>query len=139
MAVTAVTTMMTMMTDPPNPELLGDMDDDDDDDDETQPLPAAKKVAAAPPSAKKGGMKNALAGISVCFTGAQPRLRSTLEKMVEDNGGTVLGGVSKNLTYLVMANPDSNSTKAQKARAFGTKCINLDSLEKFIRERGGAV
>jgi DNA ligase (NAD+) len=82
---------------------------------------------------------SALVGKSVCFTGAQPRKRSDLEKMVEENGGEVKDGVTKGLTYLVMADPGSTSSKAKKARDLGTECIDLAALEKIIRDAGGVV
>jgi NAD-dependent DNA ligase len=81
----------------------------------------------------------ALKDKSVCFTGAQPRKRSELEKMVQENGGTVLDHVTKGLTYLVLADPDSGSTKAKKAREYGTLCIDLETLERLIRESGGSI
>lgn len=85
------------------------------------------------------GAAKALSGKTVCFTGAQPKKRSVLEKIVTENGGEVLDRVTKGLSYLVMADPDSASSKAQKAREYGTECIDLAMLEKLIREAGGVV
>ena len=79
-------------------------------------------------------VSRALKDKSVCFTGAQPRKRSELEQMVQENGGTVVDHVNKGLTYLVMADPTSSSTKAKKAREYGTKCIDLAELERIIRD-----
>jgi len=81
----------------------------------------------------------ALSGKSVCFTGAQPRKRSDLEKMVVVNGGEVRDSVTKGLTYLVIADPGSTSSKAKRAREVGTECIDLAALERIIREGGGVV
>ena len=81
----------------------------------------------------------ALTGKSACFTGAQPRKRSDLEKMVVVNGGEVRDSVTKGLTYLVMADPGSTSSKAKRAREVGTECIDLAALERIIREGGGVV
>ena len=64
---------------------------------------------------------------------------SVLEQIVQDNGGTVLDRVTKGLTYLVMADPDSESTKARKAREYGTECIDLATLEGIIKKNGGVV
>jgi DNA ligase (NAD+) len=89
--------------------------------------------------AAAAALSAALAGKSVCFTGAQPRKRSELEKMVQANGGTVLDRVTKGLTYLVMADPESGSSKAKKARAYGTECIDLAKLETLITENGGTI
>jgi len=65
-----------------------------------------------------------LAGLSFCFTGAMSRPRKELENMALDAGAEVKKSVSAGLTHLVMANPDSTTTKAQKARKLGTKCIS---------------
>ena len=88
-------------------------------------------------SAAVKAKSSALEGRSVCFTGAQPRKRNELEKMVEENGGTVFDRVTKGLTYLVMADPGSGSSKARKAREYGTECIDLAALEKLIKDGGG--
>jgi len=61
---------------------------------------------------------------SFCFTGALSIKRAEAEKMVEDNGGSVKSSVGKGLSYLVIADPTSNSSKAVKARSLGTKCID---------------
>jgi len=71
-----------------------------------------------------------LAGKSYCFTGAASRPRKELQALVEQNGGEVKGSVSKGLDYLVMADPNSTSTKAQKARKLGTTVIGE---EDFLR------
>ena len=65
-----------------------------------------------------------LAGKTFCFTGALGRPRKELEKLVEDRGGALLSGVTKDLNYLVMADPGSGSSKAQKAKQYGTECID---------------
>ncbi len=65
-----------------------------------------------------------LAGKTFCFTGALGRPRKELEKLVEERGGTLLSGVTKELNYLVMADPSSGSSKAQKARQYGTECLD---------------
>ncbi|MGW8178198.1 MAG: BRCT domain-containing protein, partial [bacterium] len=65
-----------------------------------------------------------LAGLSFCFTGAMSRPRKELENMALDAGAEIKKSVSAGLTHLVMANPDSTTTKAQKARKLGTKCIS---------------
>jgi DNA ligase (NAD+) len=65
-----------------------------------------------------------LAGKSFCFTGALSRPRKELEQLVEDRGGTLLNGVTNELNYLVMADPLSGSSKAQKAQKYGTQCLD---------------
>ena len=65
-----------------------------------------------------------LAGKTFCFTGALARPRKELEQLVETNGGTLLAGVTKELHYLVMSDPQSGSSKAQKAKQYGTECLD---------------
>lgn len=79
------------------------------------------KVGVVPVTKKASGP---LSGKSFCFTGALSKPRATFEKMVEDRGGTLLAGVTKELNYLVMEDPTSGSSKAVKAAAYGTKCID---------------
>lgn len=65
-----------------------------------------------------------LAGLTFCFTGSLSKPRKELEQLVEERGGTLLAGVTKDLKYLVMADPGSGSSKAQKAAKYGTLCID---------------
>ena len=64
------------------------------------------------------------------------RLVGTRE--VESRGGRVLGSVTKELRYLVIADVESTSTKAEKARKLGTKLITEDQLFELIAEREAA-
>jgi DNA ligase (NAD+) len=50
--------------------------------------------------------------------------RPALQKMVEDAGGSVKKSVGKGLHYLVIADPNSTSSKADAARKFGTTLIS---------------
>lgn len=72
-----------------------------------------------------------LSGLSFCFTGAMAYKRSELEKMVVDNGGTI-SSVNKTLTYLVQADPNSTSSKSEKAKKFGTKIISPESFLEML-------
>jgi len=74
----------------------------------------------------------ALTGKTVCFTGKTTRKRGELEGLVVANGGTVKGSVTKGLTYLVMADPGSGSTKATAAKKNGTKCITEDEFLAMV-------
>lgn len=69
-------------------------------------------------------VKGSLTGISVCFTGKSTMKRGDLEGLVKVHGGTVKSSVGKGLNYLVMADPESGSSKAQAARKLGTKVIS---------------
>src|SRR4029079_14291292 len=76
-----------------------------------------------------------LAGLTFCFTGSATRPRAELTRDVESRGGRVLGSVTKELNYLVIADVNSTSTKAEKARKLGTKLINEDLLFQLIAEK----
>ena len=75
-----------------------------------------------------------LTGKSFCFTGAMEYKRKDLQDMVTAQGGTNLDSVTKNLTYLVIADPNSTSGKAKKARDLG---ITLISPEQFLEMVNG--
>lgn len=92
------------------------------------------KVGVVPVAPAEGGP---LAGLSFCFSGAQNRPRKELEAIVENNGGAVRSSVTKGLSYLVLADPNSTSSKAQKARKLGTEIIDGDTFEALVAERGG--
>lgn len=72
-------------------------------------------------------IRGKFSGMSFCFTGTMENKREDLEQMVQDNGGEAKDSVTKKLTYLVAA--DTTTTKASKARKYGTKCI---SEEEFL-------
>jgi len=73
-----------------------------------------------------------LNGLSFCFTGVLNTLkRSEAEKMVKDLGGTI-GGVNKNLTYLITNDTSSGSNKNEKAKQLGIKVIDEDAFLKLI-------
>ena len=71
---------------------------------------------------------------SFCFTGAMEYKRKDLQAMVTAHGGTNLDSVTKNLAYLVIADPNSTSGKAKKARELG---ITLISPEQFLEMVNG--
>lgn len=74
---------------------------------------------------------NSLNGKSFCFTGTMKNKRKDLEAKVIDFGGVVHDGIKKNpLTdYLVIADPNSTSSKAVAARKLG---VNLISEDNFL-------
>ncbi len=74
-----------------------------------------------------------LTGSSVCFTGSMVNKRPVLEQMASDAGGTVKGSVGKGLTYLVIADPNSTSSKAVAARKNGTKCISEEEFLAMVK------
>jgi DNA ligase (NAD+) len=88
------------------------------------------EVGVVPVAPAAGGV---LSGKSFCFTGALSRPRKEYERMVEANGGTILSGVTKDLSYLVLSDPTSGSSKAEKARKYGTQCIDEAAFMELLR------
>lgn len=74
-----------------------------------------------------------LTGSSVCFTGAMKNKRPLLEKMAADAGAEIKNSVGKGLTYLVIADPNSTSSKAQAARKLGTELITEDQFLDMVK------
>ncbi len=67
-------------------------------------------------------------GKSFCFTGKMENKRKELEAIAIENGHSI-GSVSKNLDFLVIADPNSESSKAVKARKLG---VTLISEQEFL-------
>lgn len=74
-----------------------------------------------------------LTGKSICFTGAMKNKRPVLEKMAADAGADIKSSVGKGLTYLVIADPHSTSSKAVSARKLGTTLISEDDFLKLVQ------
>jgi DNA ligase (NAD+) len=70
-----------------------------------------------------------LKGKTVCMTGFRD---ASMESAIEDAGGSVKSSVSKQLDYLVAADPTSTSGKAQKARDYGTKVISQEQMWSML-------
>lgn len=70
-----------------------------------------------------------LNGVSFCMTGFRD---SALQEAIESKGGSIKSSVSKGLTYLIVLDTNSTSSKAEKARSLGTKIINVDEARNMI-------
>ena len=71
-----------------------------------------------------------LTGQSFLFTGTLPALkRSDAEAMVEVNGGSILGGVSSKLNYLVVG--EDAGSKLEKAKKINS--IKIISEAEFLK------
>lgn len=81
----------------------------------------------------KDKIHGSLTGKSVCFTGSMKNKRPILEKMAADQGADVKGTVGKGLTYLVIADPNSSSSKAVAARKLGTVLISEDEFLDLVK------
>lgn len=71
-----------------------------------------------------GPASTKLQGQTFCFTGSMVSDRKTLEEMVTDNGGEVKSSPRKGMSYLVIADVTSTSSKAVKARDFNIPLIS---------------
>jgi DNA ligase (NAD+) len=65
------------------------------------------------------------------FTGAMENKRAVLEQMVVDNGGAI--GSGKSLTYLVIDDTNSTSSKAVSARKNGTRLLSEQEFLDLIK------
>lgn len=81
----------------------------------------------------KGKIIGKLTGSSLCFTGAMKMKRPVLEKMAADSGAEIKSSVGKGLTYLVIADPNSTTSKAVAARKLGTKLISEDEFLDLLK------
>ncbi len=81
----------------------------------------------------KDKIQGVMTGKSICFTGSMVNKRPALEKMAADQGAEVKNSVGKGLTYLVIADPNSTSSKAQAARKLGTKLISEDEFLDLVK------
>lgn len=69
-----------------------------------------------------------LTGKTFCFTGSSKLPRNKLVDIAEASGAIVKGSVTKNLSFLVMADPNLDTTKARAARKNGTQCISEEAF-----------
>ncbi len=99
--------------------------------DEIHRLQAAGIVPVAAGAAGPLGRK------TFCITGSHSRPRKELQAMIEAAGGLVVSGVAKDTDYLVIADPASTSSKAQKARRYGTTLIDEEGLMSLISSHRG--
>lgn len=77
-----------------------------------------------------------LSGKSVCFTGKSRLKRAELEQLAKNAGAVVKDRVTTDLTFLVMADANSTTSKAQAARKNGTACISEENFLANIGYKG---
>lgn len=102
-------------------------------------LDEVERLAAVGVTPTKPADGGPLAGSSFCFSGSHSRPRKVLQAIVDRNGGKVTSGVTKGLDYLVLADPTSTSSKAQKARGLGTEVIDEATFDSIVSARGGTL
>ena len=65
-------------------------------------------------------------GLKVCFTGIRD---GNLEAAIQSNGGEIASGVSKKTTHLIVADKNSQSSKAAKAIQYGIPIMTIDEFK----------
>ena len=76
---------------------------------------------------------------SVCFTGALSIPRGQAAKLAEAAGFEVKNAVTKGLAYLVTPDPNSGSSKNEKAKKYGTKVIDEAAFMALVRTNDDSV
>jgi DNA polymerase-3 subunit epsilon len=100
---------------------------------------AALEEQLAAPSPAQRFQTECLQGKTVCFTGELLGLldgeritRKTAEAMAVQAGLEVLPNVTRRLDILVVADPHTQSGKAEKARQYGTRVLAETAFWKAI-------
>jgi DNA ligase (NAD+) len=75
---------------------------------------------------------SALSGLSFCITGDLSIPRKQLEQTITDNGGKVTSTVSKNTSYLITNETDSNSSKFTTAKKLNIKIISEEEFHSLV-------
>jgi DNA ligase (NAD+) len=96
-------------------------------------LPLIKKLEKQGFDFKETTVKDSpISQKKICITGSLTRKRSEIEKEIRDNGGIVVGSVSKNTDYLLTNDENSSSSKFKKAISLNIPIINEESLKKLL-------
>jgi len=101
-------------------------------------LDAGVVIAAGPPQASSGGGASGAAGgtppKTVCITGKLPsgKKKSDYAAPLEAAGYRLVDDVDASLDFLVLADPGSKSSKAEKARKLDVALISEEDLERMI-------
>jgi len=78
----------------------------------------------------KRNQNGQLSGLSFLVTGTLPIKRDEAHKIIEDNGGKLLSGVSAKLSYLIAG--DDPGSKVDKAQSVGCKIISWEEFLKLL-------
>ena len=74
-------------------------------------------------------VENSEEGDTICFTGKMEHTRSEMENIARERGYVPVHHVDRKLNVLVCADPNSGSSKLQKAKEYG---IRIVSVEDFL-------
>jgi DNA ligase (NAD+) len=87
------------------------------------------KIENSKISNKNGKLK----GKTIMFTGGFDRIgRSEAKSLVEENGGKVLGSISKKLNILVIGNSKPTNSKIDKAKELGVNIVSEQDWYKLL-------
>lgn len=82
---------------------------------------------------KKKMASDKLSGVKICITGELSMGRKDMEKIIKENGGIVVSGVSKETTYLLTNEDDSTSSKSKKAKELKIPVIDEKAFNKLLQ------
>ena len=91
-----------------------------------------KQYATILPYEKASAPVGDFAGKVFVLTGKMPQPRSYYVEKIEAAGGKEGSAVNSKTDYLVIADVNSTSSKAKKARELGTKLISPEELEAML-------
>ena len=91
-------------------------------------------VIIAPYEKEESVMVGEFVGKTFVLTGKGPQSRSYYENLIVEAGAKVGKAVNSKTDFLVMADVNSTSSKAKKARELGTELISYEKMEKMLAE-----
>lgn len=74
---------------------------------------------------------NDLVDMTVVYTGIRDKIS---EELIVRRGGKIGSSVSKNTTHLICKDPNSGSSKLEKAKLLGVKIMSLEDLNNLLRK-----
>lgn len=90
---------------------------------------AETKIPVIKPTVKFINTEGKCAGMNVCVSGFRD---NELERIIEKEGGTMVSGVSKKTTHLVVKDKNATSSKISKAHSLGITIMSFDEFKKVI-------
>ena len=90
---------------------------------ENLPITIAEKVEVV-------AVGDDLVDMVVVYTGIRDK---NSEDVIVNRGGKVSSSVSKNTTHLICKDPNSGSSKLEKAKSLGVKIMTLDDLNDLLK------
>lgn len=91
---------------------------------EELPITIQEKVVVVP-------VGNDLVDMTVVYTGIRDKIS---EELIVSRGGKIGSSVSKNTTHLICKDPNSGSSKLEKAKLLGVKIMSLEDLNNLLRK-----